>query len=165
MIGESQRRSASVYGRVSDRELFRQAIPAARGAARDDFRPPRRIRADVAEAAPKDAYELQPELLRQLADFALLLVDEIAAGLGVLAVREPVAERPDPPADAVARVDDDDVRAQRGEVARRREPREPRAGDQHRDAPQRVHAHHSKCKRAPHTVKLYACFLSWPCLP
>jgi hypothetical protein len=93
------------------------------------------------------------------------VIDQIASRLGVLAFREPVAERPDTAADAVARIDDRDVGAERQQIARRRQPGEPSAGDQHRDAPQPVHAHNSKCKCAPHTVKLYACFLCWPCWP
>ena len=89
-------------------ELLRQPLPAARRVARDDPRPARSVGADVAEAAAQDARQLQPELAGQLADLVLLLVDHVAAGLGVLPLGEAVADRPDPAADAVARVDDGD---------------------------------------------------------
>ena len=89
-------------------ELFRHPLPAARGAARGDLRLPGAVGPHVAEAAAEDPRELQPELLGELADLRLVLVDQVAAGLGVLAVGEAVAQRPDAAADAVARVDDGD---------------------------------------------------------
>ena len=128
--------------RFRDRpELLRHALPAARGAARDDFRLARRVRAYVAESAPQDGHQLQPEPLRELADFLVFFVDEIAASLTVLAFREPLTPRPDAAADAVARLHDRDGGALLGEVARRRKAGEARACHQHRDVLQRVHAH------------------------
>ena len=62
----------------------------------------------------------------------LVLVDHVAAGLGVLPVDEAVANRPDAAADPVARLDDGDGRAHRGEVARGHQSREAGAGHQDR---------------------------------
>ena len=49
----------------------------------------------------------------------LRLVDHVAAGFGVLPFGEAVADRPDPAADAVARVEHRHVGAERGEIVRR----------------------------------------------
>ena len=49
----------------------------------------------------------------------LRLVDHVAADFGVLPFGEPVADGPDPAADAVARVENRHVGAERGEIVRR----------------------------------------------
>jgi hypothetical protein len=62
----------------------------------------------------------------------MTFVDHVAAGFGVLAFGEALAQRPHASADAVAPIDDDHVRAERREVAGSREPREARARHEHR---------------------------------
>ena len=54
--------------------------PVTRGA-------PSGIRVHEPEAALQDRHELEAKLCRQPVDLALILVDEIGAGLGVLARR------------------------------------------------------------------------------
>ena len=110
-------------------EFVRQTLPSTCCAAARDPRPAGAVQADVAKASPENARERQPKLFRELTDLELRLVDHVAAGFGVLAVGEAVADGPDAPADAIARVDDRDVRAQ-DEIARRDEPRETRARDE-----------------------------------
>ena len=108
--GDVARRSASPSaarrggtGRLTPRSSLGEPFPAARRVARDDLRPAGLIGAHVAEAAAQNPRQLETELAGQLADLVLLLVDEVAAGLGVLALGEAVADRPDAAADAVAR--------------------------------------------------------------
>ena len=102
-------------------EASGQPIPAAGRVAADDARLAGRVGPDVAEAAAQDARQLQPELLAEVADLVLRFVDQVAAGFGVLAFGEAVADGPDAAADAVARVDHGDVGAERQrDRARRR---------------------------------------------
>jgi hypothetical protein len=60
----------------------------------------------------------------------LRLVDHVAARFGVLGIGEAVADGQDAPADAIARIDDRDVRAEGNEIARRDEPRKTGARDE-----------------------------------
>ena len=62
------------------------------------------------------------------------LVDHVAAGLGVLGLDESLARGMDTAADAVARLDDGDGGAPRGEIAGRAETGESAARDQHRNS-------------------------------
>jgi hypothetical protein len=68
---------------------------------------------------------------------AVIAVDEVAAGFGVLAGREAVADGPHPPADAVARFDQGDGRAAALEIARGDQAGHAGTGHEHRDATER----------------------------
>ena len=117
--------------------MLRELAPSARDAAIDDAR---RLagaggaRTHVAEAIAQDPGERQSQLAGQLADLLLRLVDHVAAGFGVLAVGEAVADRPDAAAHAVARLDDGHGRAHGREVVGGGQPREAGAGDEDRHA-------------------------------
>ena len=134
MLGEAVRTNVAV-------QLLREPRPPARCVALHDLRLAGSIGADVPEAAAQDACELQPQVGGELADFVLLLVDHVAAGFGVLPLGKAVADRPHAPANAIARVHDGDLGAQRGEIARGREPREARAGHQDRRASKSCRSH------------------------
>ena len=107
----------------------------------NDARCTRAVLTHVAETAAQDARQLQPDVVGEAADLLLRLVDQIAARFGVLLFGEPVANRPDASADAVARVDDGDRCAARGEIARGGEACESGARDEHRHAVQRRSRH------------------------
>ena len=114
-----------------------------------DSRPSPRRLADVAEASAEDARQLQAELAGELANLRLILVDHVAAAFGVLPLGEGVADRPHAAADAIARVDDRDLRAGRDEIVRRGEACEARATHQHRDTVERSsHGSTLNAKRA-----------------
>ena len=93
------------------------------------MRRPARIGSVEAEALAQDADRLQAELLREREDVLLLFLDQVGARLGVLPRRELLPQRPDPAADAVARLDDRHGRAARFERPRRRQPRQPGTRD------------------------------------
>src|SRR5207344_3108622 len=113
--------------------VFAELAPSARDAPGDDAR---RLGGaggawtHVAEAVAENPGERQPKLAGQLADFLLRFVDHVAAGFGVLAVREAFADRPDAAAHAVASLDDGHGRAHGREVEGGGEPRETSPGDQ-----------------------------------
>ena len=92
----------------------------------------------VAEAAGQDARQLQAQLFGERADLVLALVDQIAARFRVLAVGEPVANRPHAAAETAARVDDGDVGAVEHEIVRGGESGQAGAGHEHADAAQRA---------------------------
>ena len=89
-----------------------------------------RVGAHVAEAAAENSRQLAGRATRPAAGSRLLLVDQVAAGLGVLAMGEAFVDGPDASADAIARVDDDDVGAHRHQVVRGGETGEACAGDE-----------------------------------
>jgi hypothetical protein len=64
----------------------------------------------------------------------VFLVDHVAAGLRMLVLDEALADRPDASAHAIAAVHHRDRRAERRQIARGGEPREPRPRDKHRYA-------------------------------
>ncbi len=112
-----------------------ELAPSARDASGEDARRlagPGGARTQVAEALAKNPGERQPQFAGQLADFLLRLVDHVAAGFGVLAVRKAVADGPDAAAHAVARLDDGHRRAHGREVVSRGESGETCPGDQDR---------------------------------
>jgi len=66
-------------------------------------------------------------IIKLVSDLLLVLIDQVAARFGVLAVDEPVANRPDAAANPAARVDDGHVGAVHHQIARGGEPRVARA--------------------------------------
>ena len=108
-----------------------QSIPPARRVAADDARLSGGVGPDVAEAAAQDARQLEAHFLAEIADLVLRFVDHVAAGFGVLAFGEAVADGPHAAADAVARIDDGDVRAERREIAGGGKAGESCAGNEH----------------------------------
>jgi hypothetical protein len=98
---------------------FCQPRPPARRIPLHNLRLAGSIGADVREAAAKDARQLQAQLAGELADLVLRLVDHVAADFGVLPFGEPLTDGPNPAADAVARVENRHVGAERGEIVRR----------------------------------------------
>ena len=144
-IGGDRRIPAPFGQRVRPGEaaqLVGQALPAALGIAGQDLRAAGLIRTDIAEAAPENVCQPEPELRGEIADLVLFLIDHVAAGLGVLAFGKAVPDCPDASAHAVADVNHGDGGAQRDEIASRGEPGEARARHQHGDAAQSriVHA-------------------------
>ena len=91
--------------------------------------PPARVGSVEAKPVAQDAHRLQAQLSREREDVLLLLLDEVGARLGMLPRREPVAQRPHPPADAIARLDDGDGRAAGLERPCRRQSRQPGSRD------------------------------------
>ena len=110
---------------------LRQSLPTPRRVAADDVRLAGRVGPDVAEAAAQDARQLEAELLAEIADLVLGFVDHVAAGFGVLAFGETVADGPHAAADAVARIDHRHVRAERREIPRGGKAGESCAGNEH----------------------------------
>ena len=88
----------------------------------------------VSESFPENPCGLQFELRGELAHERLFAFDQVRPGLGVLSRGEMTSDRADPAADAIARFDDGDDRAGGFEVASRRQPRQPAAGDDHTHA-------------------------------
>jgi hypothetical protein len=102
----------------------------------DDARPAA-VLAHVTEPAAENARELQAQLSSKVANLALAIVDHVPAGLGMLAFAEAVTDREHTPADAVARLNDRDGGAQRGEIVGRGETGESGARDDNGYALQR----------------------------
>ena len=120
----SQRSSASLNSATSAFNIF--ADRDERGRAQVQAPLAARVGAVEAEAVAQDPHRLQPELAGERQQVLLVSVDEVGARFGVLPPGEAVAQRPHPPADAIARFDDRHRRAARLERPRGRQPREPR---------------------------------------
>ena len=129
-IGVSHRCSARRYGLIAWLRDFRQPFPAARHVAADNARLAGWVGPDVTEAATQNAGQLEAHVLAEIANLVLRFVDHVAAGFGVLALLEAVADRPDAATDAVARVDHRDVRPEREEIPRGGQAGEPGTGDE-----------------------------------
>ena len=106
-----------------------------------DSRLARSVLPHVAKAAAQDPRELQPDCFGEAPDLVLRVVDQVAAGFGVLVLGKAVPNRPHASAHAIARVDDGDGSAARREVARRRQSRQSGAGHQHGNTIQRRSRH------------------------
>jgi hypothetical protein len=115
-------------------ERIRQPVPPALGAAAYDSWLSALVGPYVPETTAQDSRQREAALGRQIANLVLLLVDHVAAGFRVLVLDEAFADRPDASADTIAAVDHRHGRAERRQIVRRREPREPRASDKHRHA-------------------------------
>ena len=74
-------------------------------------------------------FRLETEPGHERLDAVVVVVDRLATRLGMQPGRERGVMRMHTPADAIARLDDDDVPARLGEVDRRRQPRESRTHD------------------------------------
>jgi hypothetical protein len=95
----------------------------------------------VAKPTAQNGDELESKFLSQLPDFALALVDEIAAGFSMLAADEGVAHGEDAPADTIAGINDSYVRAVQHQVASSRQSGQPGSGNQHANAAERAGGH------------------------
>ena len=132
-VGGDRRVPALLGQTIAPREIRQtpgQLLPAALRALNDP-RAARAVAPHVAEAAAQDARQLQPELAGERPDLVLRLVDHVAAGFGVLALGEAVADRPHAAADAVARLDHRDVGAFVQQIACGGETGKSSAGNEH----------------------------------
>ena len=110
---------------------------------------------DVGEAPAENPGQLQLVFGDEAADFLVPVVDQVAAGFGVLAVGKAVADGPDAAADAVARVEDGDMCAEIEEIVRRGQASQPGPGDDDRRPGQGRHLWFRDL-----TAKLHACLPS-----
>src|SRR5262249_37079571 len=85
----------------------------------------------IRPSSTEDAGELQPELLRQVANLGLTPANHVPAGFAVLPAGKAMPNRLAAPAHAAARLDDDDFGPHRRQVAGCRQAREASPGDKH----------------------------------